>query len=247
MHFIKAFWDSMDSLGHAVTFLDYAGVVDVVAAVILLIIWLLRPKGERERLFTLWSILLSICAGLLWVSDSRFSHRLADLQEQRNGEEKTQEAASINALSKQAEDIVRKQHDEGPRTFPDDQKEYATNLLGKYRGTPFVLESFADPESARFGRKLSDLLANSGWGMVGSASGDRETIQGITSEHIGYPMMAEPSGIVIEVNHPEQLQAASALDLLLHRWGMKSRVSFDPHPALVIGGDGIHLRVGTKD
>ena len=64
------------------TFLDYAGIVDVIAALILLVIWIKKPRKKLERTLTFISILVSLAAGVLWVADSKCSHRLSVLQNQ---------------------------------------------------------------------------------------------------------------------------------------------------------------------
>ncbi len=80
MHIVGSFWDSEKSIGGLVTFLDYAGFVDFVAGVVLLVIWYKKPKKTQERKLTLVAIILSLLAAVLWVADSKLSHRLTALQ-----------------------------------------------------------------------------------------------------------------------------------------------------------------------
>lgn len=130
-----------------------------------------------------------------------------------------------------------------PRTFNAEQIAYAHVFWGKFSGTPFVMESFADPDSTRFAEKLESLLNNCNWTEAGIMNGGNIFIgQGAG----GSLQTAEPIGVVIEVNQNEPLKAGSALDLFLYRCHIESKLSFVPNPQVVVGGQGVHVRVGTQ-
>lgn len=73
-------WNSSQALNYIVTFLDYAGGIDVFAAFVLLIVWF-RNKESSDRTLGLLGISLSILAGALWVADAKCAHRLTQLQQ----------------------------------------------------------------------------------------------------------------------------------------------------------------------
>jgi len=79
-HFLSALWHSEPFVNKLVIFLDYAGILDTISAVILFIIWIKKPKKAHERRLSLYTILLSFFAGVFWVADSNFNHRLTSLQ-----------------------------------------------------------------------------------------------------------------------------------------------------------------------
>jgi hypothetical protein len=94
----QSFWNSEMAVGNTVTFVDYAGLFDVIAALVLLTIWWKRPKSKSGRKLELAAILLSIAAGILWVVDSKLNHRLAALQSARVRVETVNEMAKIDPL-----------------------------------------------------------------------------------------------------------------------------------------------------
>lgn len=146
----------------------------------------------------------------------------------------------INATSN---NVVKVDEKIKPREISDEKRAYASVFLGKYKGTPFVRESYADPDSIRFGEKLSELLITNGWIMAGSVTGGRIEKQ---MPNDPFPKIVEPVGVEIEVNQPELLKAGSALDTFLNGCQFQSKLIFNPHPAMTYGGQGVHVRIGTQ-
>lgn len=152
---------------------------------------------------------------------------------------------SITATPKLVEEAKKPEIKLNPRTINAEQGAYGEKLLGKFKGTPFVIESYADPDSTRFAEKVVDFLTANGWHLVGSMGGGRVT----TPDPKGLPLerSLEPSGVVIEVNHLEHIEAAVFLDFFLSKCDIRSQYICDLHPKFVAGGEGVHVRVGTRD
>ena len=129
-----------------------------------------------------------------------------------------------------------------PRSFTELQKHNAPAFLGRFHGTPFVLVSYADPDSTRFGEQLLDLLKTNQWNLVGMIEGGSIKV-GAPNEP---PKTTEPVGVLLEVNDANHLEAAIALDSFLKSCVMRSQVSLNTNPNFVIGGSGLHVWVGTK-
>jgi hypothetical protein len=239
MSLVSYFWDSEVHLNNLAFVIEVVGcaievIVAIIAVATLPKVWTDERKERTKKLAEFFGIIAAIIFLVVLVSNRRTNA----LQEKRLSVEinSAQTNAKI-ALSKAAE-IADEQK---PRSFSDEQKAYAHILLGKFNGTPFVMESYADPDSTRFREKLIDLLRDNGWVLVGSMSGGnvymgKEPLQ----------KTAEPIGVIIEVNHQEHLTAASSLDTFLNGCHIESHLIFVPNPPFVAGGKGVHVRVGTQ-
>ena len=93
-----------------------------------------------------------------------------------------------------------------PRTFSDVQKHNAPAFLGHFQGTPFALVSFADPDSARFGEELLDLLKSNNWAVAGWVTGGNIT----NLRPDGFEETREPVGVVLEAYDEKQIEPALA-------------------------------------
>lgn len=131
-----------------------------------------------------------------------------------------------------------------PRSFSEENQQYAHFLLGKYKGTPFVVESVGGREPTAFGDKISEILTNSGWQSFG------RTKAGMI---MGGGENLQPAGIRLEVYKHDFLEPASALDTFLSRCHFHSELVFNPNPGIIISGigsddkDGVHVIVGARN
>lgn len=105
MH-IGDFWNSEGQIGTVVAWLDYACVVDVIAALVVLLIWKIRPKRLAERKLTLVTGIISLVAALLWVADAKLAHRLSDIQ--AKGFREQIKLAAEGAISIDPKDDIRR-------------------------------------------------------------------------------------------------------------------------------------------
>jgi hypothetical protein len=128
------------------------------------------------------------------------------------------------------------------RTFTSEQISSAHIFLDKYANTPFILESFTDPDSTRFGEDLFDLLKKVGWEVGGIVNGADERIQ---KAGLDIPRTQEPVGVKIEINDNKYNDAANALNSFLNGCKIKSEIFVNLHPQFIMGGNGVHVRVGT--
>jgi hypothetical protein len=93
-------WNSIDKLSVLVSWLDYAGAIDIIAAIVLLITWL-RNKESSDRGLAFWGILLSFVAGGLWVFDAKAAHQLARIQQKDSDRHATIQDKSLQDVTSQ--------------------------------------------------------------------------------------------------------------------------------------------------
>ena len=160
-------------------------------------------------------------------------------------------ATNALTLAKEAEDVAKAiSENEKSRSFSNGQIAYAHIFLGKFQGTPFILESYSDPDSDRFAGKMYELLKQVGWKEVGVVSrGVRDfSVAGIESVG-GIVRPSEPNGVVLEVDNANLnlLGAASALDTFLADCHMQSQIVRAANSQWYPGvGSGIRVRIGTS-
>lgn len=157
-----------------------------------------------------------------------------------NAERITEELRSANLMLRS--NVAVLEFRINPRTFTQEQTEHAIKSLGVWTNTPFFVEVFRDPDSTRFGERLTDLLKNSGWTLSGFANGLDVTLQ---KGRYDLPRTQEPVGVEIEISEMKHAAAAGSLNLFLSGCNLQSRVVTNLHPSFVIGGYVVRIRVGT--
>jgi hypothetical protein len=184
-HVLNSFWSSERAVANAVSFLDYAGIIDVVAAVILLIIWIFKPPAAMERRLTLFTILFSLFAGLLWVADSTFGHRLTVLQTAQSNDradaaEKAKDAAVQAAavaasMADSAKEDASKLH---PRTItPEQYRDFVTILANAPKKPVWV--AFDNSSAERLAEQVRGMLDDAGYSIPHGSLMARPHVAGI--------------------------------------------------------------------
>jgi hypothetical protein len=153
-------WNSIDKLSVLVSWLDYAGAIDIIAAIVLLITWL-RNKESSDRGLAFWGILLSFVAGGLWVFDAKAAHQLARIQQKDSDRHATIQDKSLQDVTSQLARVTS-QYDQSTNALAEANSVDAKMLVGLRSGTNVYggridlskfdrLEEFAnDPETSRF-------------------------------------------------------------------------------------------------
>jgi hypothetical protein len=230
-HVLSPLWDSEPVVNKVVIFLDYAGILDTISAGILLVIWKRKPKKSHERKLALWTILLSFFAGVFWVADSKFNHRLTALQAQSSElvlsgasnqlskiEAKYAAATNAQAIAEQAAEHAMAAASDASisakklkkRSFSEEQKQSAKLILSKYSGTRIGISStMDDADSGVLAAKLEDFLGSCGWVVPGG--------------RVSAMFTQEPQEVEIQVMRESDVPAARALGDFLDGCGIAEK------------------------
>lgn len=160
-------WNSPNDLSNIVIVLDYAGVCDIVAGLVLLVVWL-RNKESSDRKLGLWGILVSILAGVLWVADAKFGHGLAEIERRASNATFSGLEAQYNAATNE---LFEMQQSESylemalyPRHISD--RLAVSKRLSAFAGTNVIILSAEDEDSRKTKAEIEWMLKDAKWSVA---------------------------------------------------------------------------------
>jgi hypothetical protein len=233
-------WFNSESiLIHVILIIDaFLGTADLVLAAASVKYAYKEPSSGQKRKLEILNSLVAVILAVLAIINVAGWWRVYALEEKAEEQKAIAEAQKDKEKEARIKDAVAE--GEAPRHLSDAQIQYAHELLGKYPGTSFMLDVYQGFDGTRFGSQLEDVLLSCGW--------DRPSnYVNLGSQQFIGDKPFEPVGVEIIATRPDQLYAASALELYLGRCGIKSKMTFNTNPPVMIKLPLIYIQIGSKN